>query len=217
MHTVYGTEYIPLLARVEQGHSGRMIAKLPLPNGNEQLCFLDDDGRHQDGTTIEVMITGVVHPMHNGRRDRRKVIALRVREITGSDVLMGIDGFVKANDRDKPTALGFESDGEMMTQATATNILDQRSLRPLSMGAIARQTRVLTPGSTGAAYVKEGSRAYRDGSLRILGATNVWAARRVIESPGRTAVSIVGLTRVEDLDAARLLEGRPSGRVRKAA
>lgn len=207
MPDIFGNDYEPLYARVEQGHSNRLIAKISLPNGNEQLCFLDDQRDHQAGDEIEVMITGVVHPMVRGRRDQRKVIALKLRAIGEDDVLMAISGFVKANDRDPATSLAIESDGDIMTQSSATMTLDLHSRRPLSMGC-ARMTRVVTPGRTGAHYVRNGSNRFLEGSDQLALATNVWASRRAIKAKGRKPISIEGLTRVEDLDVFDILEGR---------
>lgn len=214
MHDIFGNDYEPLYARIEQGHSGRLIAKIELPNGNEQICFLEKGEAVEVGDEVEVMITGVVHPMRNGRRDRRRVIALTIRTITEDDVIMGIRGFVKPNDRDPATSLAFENDGQMITQSTATATLDLYSCRPLSMGC-ARLTRVLTPGRTGAHYIRNGSNRFREGSEQLAGATNVWASRRTVTAPGRSPVAIEGLTRVEDLDVFDLLEGRPP--IKKAA
>ena len=215
MNTVYGDTYEPLYARIEQGNSNRLIAKIDLPNGNEQICFIADATGLRSGQENEVMIAGVVHPMHKGRRDRRRVIALMVQPITDEHQLMGISGFVKANERDKPQSLALESYGDVMTQATANRVLDMHSCRPMSMGHAIRSTRVVTPGTTGAAYVSGGSRKYRDGSLNLLGATNVWVRKEDIQRKGRAPVPIAGLTRPEDLDVFHMLEGRP--RMKKAA
>lgn len=214
MHNIFGDDYEPLHARIERGQRGRLIAKIDLPNGNEQLCFLENSETVEAGDEVEVMITRVVHPMRNGRRDRRRIIALAIRTITDDDVIMGIRGFVKPNDRDPATSLAFENDGQMITQSTAAATLDLHSRRPLSMGC-ARLTRVLTPGRTGAHYVRDGSNRFREGSEQLAGATNVWASHRAITSPGRHPVPIEGLTRVEDLDVFDLLEGRPP--MKKAA
>lgn len=214
MHNVYGDDHSPLYVRIEQGHSGRLIAKIDLPNGNEQLCFLERGQDIRPGEEIEAMITGVLHPMRNGRRDKRRVTALMLRQVKDDDMLMGISGFVQANDRDTATSLAFESDGMIMTQATATATLDLHSRRPLSMGC-ARLTRVLTPGRTGAHYIRNGSNAFREGSDQLAGATNVWVSRSAVMARGRKPVAIEGLTRVEDLDVFNLLEGRPP--MRRAA
>lgn len=201
MHTLYGTEYEPLYANIEMGYKGRLVGWINLPNGTEQLCFLDDERIRHDGDNPEVMITGIAYALDRLRRPRRKINALRIRAITEDDILMGIDGFVQANDDYVATALGFESDGSTMTQSTAMRTLDLLSRRPLSMGGAAKKTRVLTPGATGAYFVSNGSNRFLEGSGQLAEPTNVWASRRAITSKGRKPIPINGLTRVEDLDA----------------
>jgi len=201
MHTLYGTEYEPLYANIEMGYKDRLVGWINLPNGTEQLCFLDDERHRRDGDNPEVMITGIAYALDRSRRPRRKINALRIRAITEDDILMGIDGFVQANDNYVATALGFESDGSTMTQSTAMRTLDLLSRRPLSMGGAAKKTRVLTPGSTGAYFVSNGSNRFLEGSAQIAEPTNVWTSRKAIASKGRKPIPINGLTRIEDLDA----------------
>ena len=199
MHTLYGTEYEPLYANIEMGYKGRLVGWINLPNGTKQLCFLDDETHRQDGENLEVMITGVAYALDRSRRPRRKINALRIRAITQDDILMGIEGFVQANDDYVATALGFESEGTTMTQSTAMRTLDLLSCRPLSMGGATKKTRVLTPGATGACFVRNGSNRFLEGSAQLAEPTNVWASRKEIASRGRKPVPIKGLTRIEDL------------------
>jgi hypothetical protein len=215
MHPVYGADYEGLYARIEEGRSGGLVAFLPLPNGNEQLCFLDRCKDLKPGDVVEVMITGVIHPTIKGRKDRRKVIALTVRVPESDDIMMGISGFEKANPRDPASSLAIENDGQMLTESAMRTTLDMHSRRPLSVGQAARLTRVVTPGKTGAYAIRNASNNFREGSLQLAEATNVWVSRRAVLSKGRKPIAINGLTCIEDLECFELLHGRAP--LRKAA
>lgn len=220
MPAVYGTDYMPLIARIERGHHDNVIAKLPLSNGNEQLAFLPRNHDLRHGDEVEVMITGVIHPRDRGGRiNRNAVTALLVRQIDPDyDVMMAIAGFAQPNRRELPQAIAFESYGEIVTEARARQIIDQRTHRPLSHGLGIARTRMVTPGRTGARYQANSSNAYRERvELDDTIATQVWVDSEDLDSEGKQAIAIEGLSRIEDLAVGHLIEGKPEGYERRRA
>ncbi len=225
MPTIYGEDYEPLMARIEESRKqdGSLVAKVQLDDGMEHLAFIDDrrfNDNHdslQAGDWVECMITGIVHGRRNGRIDRSTVAALKITEVRPYHKLLAIDGFAKGDPGKPATALGIESDGEIMTQGSVNHSMEMHSLRPLSASAGTKRTKVVTPGRTGAYCARNASLAFRNNQVDERVPTNVWITKADLKSKTKRPFGIQGLTRIEDLDLFDVIQGRPAKHMRKAA
>ncbi len=198
----YGTEYAPLIARVER-HKKRpneVVAFIKIGD-REQICFFERGAKQPAaGTKVEVMITSPIHPRKDRFLDFDQLTALRVQAVDPvRHVLVAIDGFSQSGSMCRTLARGVITTGF----SGINNKLADAMAEPT------RGRMTVTPGRTGVRYADHNSDSFNKRPLTPLHPTNIWAERNsatglpIVQPNG--GVRAIGLTRIKDLECAELV------------
>ncbi|WP_230280510.1 hypothetical protein [Croceicoccus sp. Ery15] len=200
----FGTEYTPLIARVARNKKRpEQVVGFIKFGDREQLCFFERNSEQpKAGTEVEVMITGPVHPYEDGGYpDTETLKGLRVRAVDQAQhVLVAIDGFEMAGSMCRNLAMGALTLGLGEMNVTLAKQMSEptKGLIPVS------------PGRTGARFADNVNPRFYGREYAAPVPTNVWIERNPanglpVKQPGGTCRAI-GLTRIEDLECAHLVE-----------
>lgn len=204
----YGMIHQPLIAKVEASRrqDGGVVAFI-----REQLCFFErGTPQPKAGDSVEVMITRPVHPYaeeHGWKYiDSSRLTGLNVQVVDRSrHQLVAIDGFTCSGSMCSTTAVGAPTDGHR--PLTWHDLYRDSGNRPIAL----RDTFTITPGRTRILEIDNVNARY--GEWREGTPTNVWVevdprTMLALRQPRGGCVRVAGLTRMEDLDCARLIHDR---------